>query len=154
MPLKNSSCICQPRSIYEKASPGSGLSRERWINCFRCVKRELTLEKDKWMSYFLLSSHLWWLMARSVDLCILRKTRKSQRRWTFRPMRRIWHWKSSRNVLSVFVYGLLYWCSTGLCACQVLLRSRAYHHAYRPSTRSPNVLWTFVPLLDSKSSIE
>ena len=83
MSLKNFLYTFQARSTYLKRSPEPGLSNARWIECLRCVKHKLTLTKAQRMSNFVLSSHIWLLMARSgkkVDFkydfypCFLRYT--------------------------------------------------------------------------------
>ena len=66
MSLKNFLYTFQARSTYLKRSPEPGLSNARWIECLRCVKHKLTLTKAQRMSNFVLSSHIWLLMARSV----------------------------------------------------------------------------------------
>ena len=66
MSLKNFLYTFQARSTYLKRSPEPGLSNARWIECLRCVKHKLTLTKAQRMSNFVLSSHIWSLMARSV----------------------------------------------------------------------------------------
>ena len=65
MALKNFLCTFQARSTYLKGSSEPGLFNARWIECLRCVKHKLTLTKAQRMSNFVLSSHIWSLMARS-----------------------------------------------------------------------------------------
>ena len=65
MSLKNFLCTFQACSTYLKGSPEPGLFNARWIECLRCVKHKLTLTKAQRMSNFVLSSHIWSLMARS-----------------------------------------------------------------------------------------
>ena len=62
---KNFLCTFQACSTYLKGSPEPGLFNARWIECLRCVKHKLKLTKAQRMSNFVLSSHIWLLMARS-----------------------------------------------------------------------------------------
>ena len=74
MSLKNFLYTFQARSTYLKRSPEPGLSNARWIECLRCVKHKLTLTKAQRASNFVLSSHIWSLMARSVYKSMKRKS--------------------------------------------------------------------------------
>ena len=65
MAPKNFLCTFQARSKCLKGSPEPGLFNARWIECLRCVKHKLTLTKAQRISNFVLSSHIWSLMARS-----------------------------------------------------------------------------------------